>query len=344
MRTVRAGAPSLTVVTFRDGRPAFHRDARPSSWKEAGGITGEAVTREDAWAAPLPVLAADDLAARLRASGRFSRVRRAGPGEASQTDLVLRARLRRLRGYQGYHVAPDGAVEIVTGFGEAFLDAIEIVDPRTGALRFLGQAGAKVGPGSRLEPFVLARRAWDEAAEALVDRIVADPLDRSLQRTVGLEAGRRGDLGSLLSSLPPGWEVAGGPATSLPAGWRLAHRTPGSPSVEAGCRGVVLQDPTRRFYQPQLGTYTPALTLWICPAGWRLGLVAGSRAPRFYAEVVGRLPGGASLFVLRLGKSSWPRAAQEILAFLGGEPISDLRDWIRDAVSPRPKDAGGRGP
>ncbi len=303
--------PALAVMALVDARPAFHREALPTYLREEGGWTGEAPTRESAWRAPLARLATDDLVERLRRSGRFSRVDRVEVvGAVAPDALLLRARLRRLRGFQGYHVDRGTPPVLVVNLGEAYLDEVELGDPRTRKLLFLGQAGARIDRAEQLDPFALGRAAWAEAAGSLVERIAAEALIEVRAREVHLPGESRGDLTSLLEALPPAWIVDAAAPARAPPGW-----------VGAGdCRAVALVDASRTFYQPQLGHYRPNLHFWICNPQVHLALRLTDEGPRFPAELVGSLEGAPVLF-LGLGKTSWPGAPAEILRYLGADSL-----------------------
>ncbi|MDF1565257.1 MAG: hypothetical protein P1V51_19630 [Deltaproteobacteria bacterium] len=304
--------PVLAVQTLVDARPDFHREALPSWLAEQGGFTGEAPTRESAWAGDLAALATDDLVERLRRSGRFARVVRVEVvGAVPEGALLLKGRLRRLRGFQGYHVKKGQAPELVVSLGSAYLDEVELGDPRSRQLYFLGQAGARIDAADRLDPFALARAAWARAANSLVERIVAADLERPLQREVGLDPGARGELVALVEGLPGRWRLDESAPADRPPGWTGA----------GDCGSVALEDPSRTFYQPQLGHYRPRLRLWICPPQVQLALRLSEDGPRFPAELIGSLK-GAPVLLLALGKSSWPGARAEILRFLGAEPLA----------------------
>lgn len=322
-----AGAPTLAVRPLVDARPDAER-TRGSSWVPAGnGYTGDAETRDDRWRRPVVRLATDALARALAATGRFRSVRRIAGAATPRADYVLTGRLRRLRGWERYHVVRGNPPRIIEGLGDAFVDRIEIVARRTGRLAFVGEAGALLdGTPAALDPYRLARRAYAKAVKALARRVArADLAHADLKRTVRLAAAARGDLDALLGHLPAGW--SGRRLTpGLPPGWR------GRPT----CGRVRLTDRTRTFFNPSLGAYHPGVTLWRCPATFRGAThLSDPKAPRWPAELLGVGPGGRPWLVRALGETSWPSARGDLRRFLGLAPPPPGLPVLRLPVQPR---------
>lgn len=304
-----AAGPRLAVQTLEDARPRTQREALSSWLEEQDGYTGEAVTRDVAWPAPVARLASDALAAHLAATGRFGAVRRIDAGEAPQAEYVLTGRLRRLRGWQAYRVEKDAPPRVLEALGDVFIDRIEIVERATGRLVFVGQVGALIEtPPAVLDPYALAHAAFGRAAEELASEVSGADLARAdLARKVRLEPGEPTDLAGLLRQPPQGWVGAAG-GSAAPFGWD------GGP----GCATAHLEDRTRWFFHPRLGRYHPWVDLWVCPSGYRAHIrLSGPDGARFPATFLGLDGEGRPVFVRSLGATSWPGAEDDVSRALG---------------------------
>ena len=295
----------VAVRTFLDARPAHHRTARPIHRREYGGITGEAVTRDDRWARPPAELFSDVLAEALASSGLFRGVVRVEGDAPTAAEYELSGRLRRFRGWQAYRVEPESRPRVLKSLGDVFADRIVLRHRPSGRTVFIGKLGAMVRRWPALDPYALARWAAFEAVRAFLEDLSRARPEARLAEVVHLGPGA-GDPPALFSSLPAGWRARPiGP--EAPEGWRGPAR----------CRAYYLDDETRRFFHPLLGRYHPALRLWLCPPHYRARLrtAPGERA-RFPADLLGLRPDGAAVFVLSLGQTSWPAAEAEITRFL----------------------------
>ncbi len=193
--------------------------------------------------------------------------------------------------------------------GDVFVDRVEIVARRTGRLAFVGEAGALLDDRkATVDPYAAARLAFHRALAGLARRVAAADLAHAhLARRVHLDPAARGDAAALLDALPPGWHGRRrGPGR--PPGWI------GAP----GCAHLRLEDGTRRFYNPSLGTYAPRIDLWRCPAAFRGHTdLSGPNAAAYPAELLGVGHAGAAWLIRGLGETSWPDARPALRRFLG---------------------------
>lgn len=238
------------------------------------------------------------------------------PEQAPEADLIMRARVRRMRGYVEAEAPKkdSGRPENErTVLAEVVLSGIEIREARQPKRALVSlDAGwsifeKRTSPGGEIDPWQVLGEALFSAVSTVVDELRGADLSGGfvVRDQVELPAAgvAQGAFGSLPSSPPEGWRFVKTSTGSSPDGWKASADRCESARVE--------QKQTLRFHRV-LGTYRPAVTLWACPADVRLSY---DMLEEFPARYLGER-GGLRYFALALGQSNWPKAIEQIARHL----------------------------
>lgn len=272
------------------------------------------------------------LATRLVHAGIFSQVILVlSPEQAPEADLILRAKLRRMRGYVEAN-PPDKK----TGrppderfvLAEVFLEDLELSDAKKpGTIYFRSDAGWSIDE-KRTVPEHVERDPWPLLGEAFQRAItdlgkeleVADFSGRyTVQDKVALaidapedaadaEGAAKSPFGALAESPPSGWALVKTSSASKVIGWR---------SKGEGCRQLRFQQQHTVRFSRTLGPYRPSVILWTCPKDQRLSY---NTLEEFPARFLGTRADGSAIFLRTLGESNWPNVLQEIKGHLAITP------------------------
>ncbi len=246
--------------------------------------------------------------ARRRVFAQIVLVRRAE--QASDADLYLEGRIRRLRGYVEANPPPEESgrpLDERKTLAEVLLEDLRL-RTKDGQVRLHVDAGWSRVDTVRTTPPPEPWPVMSAALRVALDQLCAliDDADLSggfeVRDRVGLAAttssvSRSAPFGDLATDGPYGWRYDLGPS-SAPTGWR------GPPTC---AQAVFTWRQTRRFHRAT-GPYRPRVRLWACPveAPFRF-----DGAVPFAAERLGVGPGGR-YFIWTLGETNWPRAAAEL--------------------------------
>lgn len=272
------------------------------------------------------------LAQRLVHAGIFAQVILVlSPDQAPEADLILKAKLRRMRGY--VEAAPP---DKKTGrpqderfvLAEVFLEDIELSDPKQpSTIYFRSDAGWSIDE-KRTVPQDVERDPWPLLGEAF-QRAITD-LTRELERAdfsgryvvkeqvalavdapedaADAEGAAKSPFGALAESAPAGWALVKTSSASKVIGWR---------SSGEGCRQLRFQQQHTVRFSRTLGPYRPSVIVWTCSKDQRLSY---NPLEEFPARYLGTRADGSAIFLRTLGESNWPNVLQELKGHLAITP------------------------
>ncbi|MBI2376812.1 MAG: hypothetical protein HYV07_22630 [Deltaproteobacteria bacterium] len=223
----------------------------------------------------------------------------------SEVDLVLRGKIRRARGYVEAEARADDPKLLV--IAEVVLSEIELLGSRgVVASADLGWSIAedRVAP---VDPYVVLSEAMDRTFDQLVTLIDRSELEPLLTSTE-LARARTSSIAfsSLAVNAPAGFHAQ--TRRGVPSGWRV------DPAA-GSCESVLFEAAGRLSFHRALGPFVPSVEVWSCPARNRYvlkGAGATSGPLELVATYVGLTPDRSRVFVLKMGKSAWTRAQEEI--------------------------------
>jgi hypothetical protein len=228
------------------------------------------------------------------------------PSQAPEADLILRAEVRRIRGYVEANAPPEKSARPKNErfvLAEFFLANVELSDAAVPEnIYFRSDAGWSIDE-PRLYPAAVAE-PWSilgEAASHAMDDLLQELARADLSGATVIKKEVRLSTAAELTA-PEGWSLTQ-TATSAPEGWR----------GRSTCTELCFQQKQTLRFNRTLGPYRPAVKLWTCPSDQRLSYNPLSEFP---ARFLGTHTDGTLWFIHTLGESNWPKAVEELTARL----------------------------
>jgi hypothetical protein len=322
-------ARTIAVLPLIDAREGPDRDSKEPVFVYRG--VELTPTRLDRLAGTPERDLSELLARHLVQAGVFARVVLVDdPKEAPEAELLLRARLRRARGYVEVRERdaealqrrglPASAAGERTVLAEVWLEGLEVVERGGGAPLLRADVGWSIAEDRVVgedppDPWaILGEALWaaHEQAATLLRAAdlsgatrVHDPVALRATTSTGTQSP---DLAALAEVVPIGWALTTTTSTTPPPGWRRLAGT---------CRGAALAaQHTQRFHRV-LGPYVPRVELWWCGADSHLRYDPTVEFPAVYQ---GQGTHGEQLWVHTVGASSWDEAGPQLAQFFRVTP------------------------
>lgn len=233
------------------------------------------------------------------------------PSQAPEADLILRARLRRIRGYVEANPPPEKSERPKNErfvLAEFFLADVEVLDAKTPAqIYFKSDAGWSVDEPRLIKEGESVPDPWailGEAAQHAIGDLAAELARADLSGAVLVRDQVKLPEAPTLTA-PEGWTLTES-STVAPQGWR----------GNSSCTEQLFQQKQTLRFNRTLGPYRPAVKLWTCPLDQRLKY---NSLAEFPARFLGTA-GDQLYFALALGESNWPNAVEQLSARLQPTP------------------------